>query len=444
MEMGTGKTKTYIDFAGCAERKWGAERALVLTSKTVAEGVWPLELKKHLPDEVKLKWRILNYESIIDREYYDEDTDTYYETDNFSKILRWVERKPTVLICDEVYGWRKPTTKTARAVHQLGEAAVACVVGTGTPISKWHLDLFSIFKAINPGILGTSWSAFKREFALWGGWGGHKMLKPIKRKRLVRRIKPYSFRIRKEQCLDLPPSTHEIVQVELDEAQPVYDEMAGESIVEIAGDDIEAPIVLTRMLRLSQITGGFLKGEESNHRVGQEKYTALKGLLEDLRLADRPRVVIFCRFKEDIRRASIAAKKCGYQPILFHGQTKRRDLAIARFEESEEPVAFVAQIRAGALGIDLTAASEAIFYSHTYSWEEFSQACARLHRDSEKWKRNRHGEFIHEGGPANRVTYYHLICKDTVDEAVWLSLKTKRHLAKTVVDHPELVFREDD
>lgn len=401
----------------------GTQRVLVLCPKSVIP-VWYLEVPKHSNNwrfvdkdsrdkKGLISWYVTNYEQLLnDPRLYD--------------IRLWLEQDPaSVVICDESHKIKNPTAQRSKRVHGLTDVSGMRVFMTGTPISKNPLDLFSQFKFFDPSIFGTTWTAFKRQYALFGGYGGHQVLRYINLKTLRKKIKPYVFQARKEDCLDLPPKTHEIVPVELDRSDEVYRHLARESIVEFDGLEVETPIVLTRMLRLSQLTGGWLKGEDGYRRVGTEKLDTFRGLLTEMAEQDRKKVVVFCRFLKELADIAKVGKELGYKVIPYYGAvgTHEREQRVAFFEESEDRCLFVAQISTGALGITLVSASEAIFYSHTYNYAEFVQACDRLHRI----------------GQTRRVTYYHLLAQGTVDETVWLALKTKQDVADLVLRHPELM-----
>lgn len=438
MQVGTGKTKVYIDFACAMEIKRGVKRALVLSTKSVVQGVWPRELKIHVPDNSGIVWRLSNYEAIVDRDYEDGSW-----TDNLSGYLEWCQEEPTVLICDEAHKIKgRGRSKTSRAVHSISRECVAVVVGTGTPIGKWHLDLFSIFKTIDEGILGTTWSHFKKLYAVWGGYGGYKLIKIKRRKYLIKAIKPWTFRIRKDQCLDLPPVVHEPIRVELKDSRAAYDEMARESYLQLSSNEFVADNPLVRIRRLSQLSSGFIRDEEGNvHWVGREKATSLYHLLQSLLDQGRTKLVVFCAELPELRLAGLVGRKVGFRPIYFHGGTTNRDLHIADFEESGEACLFVAQMRTGTEGIDLTCSSESIVFSEPDSLITAEQLEGRSHRASDKWRRNANGDWEHNGKRLNRVTIYHLLAEGTYDEVKYVAMQKKKDLAKAVLDHPELLYR---
>lgn len=413
MEMGTGKTKVAIDYAAVKELKGEITQVLVLGPLSTL-GVWDSEVRKHSPDSSKLRWKVINYDKARSQNYLPD-------------LIRYCLDAPTLLICDEAHKLKNPNSKQSKAAYVLSKRCACALVLTGTPITKHALDLFGELRVVDDGILGTSWGLFKKQYAVWGGFGGYQLLKYINLKQLRKRIEPHIFRARKDECLDLPKRTHEVIPVGLRASRRVYEQMARESVIEFEDGSVsEAPIVLTRLLRLSQITGGYTRTDDGNYQpVGTEKRDALSDLVSEMAEQERNKIVIFCRFLNEIRDAAHVCAANGYKVLPFYGAVKprQREERLLRFDESDEKLAFVAQISTGSLGISLVAASEAIFYSHTYDYAEFAQACDRLHRIGQK----------------RPVTYYHLIARDTVDEAVWLSIKTKKNLADLVLHRPELL-----
>lgn len=410
MEMGTGKTKVMIDYACILEQQGVIDRVLVLCPLSVM-GVWDLQIPQHAPEN-KLNWKIINYDKVRIKHYFDQLT-AYCTGGN------------TLLLCDESHLIKNPQAKRTKSTMVLAQLCQRVVWASGTPMAKHPLDLFAPMKLIDEAILGGSWGVFKRSYAVWGGYGGYQLIKYINLRQLMERVDPYVYKARKKDCLDLPRKTHQIIPVRLDKSRRIYDRLARESVVEFEELEVETPIVLTRLLRLSQLTGGHLVGEDGSRRVGTEKLDVFTELVEEMYEEDRDKVVVFCRFLDDLKDCARVCSEIGYRVIPFHGKTPRanRDQLIASFHEDEEPTVFLAQVATGSLGIDLTPANECIFFSHTYNYAQFEQACDRLHRIGQK----------------RPVTYYHLLAQDTVDEAVWLSLRTKRNLAKLVMGNPALI-----
>lgn len=412
MEMGTGKTKVAIDYACIKEMKREITQVLVLGPLSTL-GVWDAEIRKHTTSDT-LKWKVINYDKARMPHY-------------LQQLMDYIRNGPTLLVCDEAHKLKNPQSKQSKAAYVLGKRCAFSLVLTGTPITKHPLDLFGEMRVVDDGILGSRWGIFKKQYAMWGGYGGYQLIKYINLKSLRARVDPFIFIAKKEDCLDLPKRTHEVVPVDLRKSRRVYEQMARDSIVEFEDGTVsEAPIVLTRLLRLSQITGGYTRTDDGQYQpVGTEKQEAFANLISEFQEQERTKIVVFVRFLNELRDAAYVCAEHGYRVLPFYGKVspRKRTQRIAEFDETDKPTAFVAQIQAGSLGISLTAASEAIFYSHTYDYAEFAQACDRLHRI----------------GQRRAVTYYHLLARDTVDEAVWLALKTKRNIAELVMDRPELL-----
>lgn len=442
MEMGTGKTKVGIDYAAIKEQKGEIAQVLVVAPLSVL-GVWDLEIIKHCPSDT-LVWKSINYDKLPYKHY-------------FEQLASYCARAPTLLVLDESHLIKNPNAKRTKAALILARLCPLTLWLSGTPIAKHPLDMFAPMKAIDEAILGGSWGVFRRTYGVWGGYGGYQLIKYMNLKSLRARIDPYIFPMKKEDCLDLPAKTHQVVPVDLRESRALYDKVARESIAYIESLEVETPIVLTRLLRLSQLTGGWAHGTEfadstqsqnggvssegaaagsgerpsvragdtGSRRAGSEKLDALQGLMEEDWEEDVLKQVIFCRFIPELKDICELSQEIGYRVIPFHGKTPRakRDRLIALFDETAKPTVFVAQVATGSLGISLTAASLCTFFSHTYNYAQFAQACDRLHRIGQK----------------HPVLYRHLLARDTVDEAVWLSLKTKRNVAEVVMHRPDLI-----
>jgi SNF2 family DNA or RNA helicase len=146
----------------------------------------------------------------------------------------------------------------------------------------------------------------------------------------------------------------------------------------------------------------------------------------DFKSQEIQKFVVFCQFIPDVKATAKAAKEAGYNIILFHGDvsTDERERRLAEFDETTVPTAFITQTAVGSVGISLTAASEAIFFSHTRNYAQFAQAKDRLHRI----------------GQHHPVTYRHYITG--VDQAIWIANRTKKDVADLLLEKPELLMQK--
>ena len=192
-----------------------------------------------------------------------------------------------------------------------------------------------------------------------------------------------------------------------------------------------APIVLTKLLRLSQITGGYIGTEDGPIAVSGAKYGLLANTLEEILSGNRKKVVIFCRFLPEVDGAVELANSLGFPAVRLVGAQTAQQRWTAwhdQFQEDERTRVIVCQIATGGEGIELFRASDAIFYSWDYSYGLYEQAKCRLHRP----------------GQVNKVTYHHLMMKDTIDEVVFEAIQSKRSIAELIIDKLRSRHPSDD
>jgi len=207
--------------------------------------------------------------------------------------------------------------------------------------------------------------------------------------------------------------------VELEpKAKKIYKELEKESYTELEGADVSAVNVLTKLLRLSQVTGGHLTDDEGDtSAVSTAKLDALSDIL-DTAMAEEKKIVVMARFVPELNDIQALLEKKGIGYAVVRGGIKNRDEEIRRFQEDSDCRVFIGQIAAAGLGITLTAASTMVFYSLDYSMSNFEQAKARIHRVSQ----------------TENCLYIYLVAKGTVDAKVLRALRHKADLAKTLVD----------
>lgn len=339
-------------------------------------------------------------------------------------IATW---KPDLIIADEGHKIKTHNIAASKAMHRLGVRASYRLLLTGTVITNKAIDVFSQYKFLNPGIFGQSFYAFRNRYFDMTGYGNHTpVLKKSMEAELIENLHSISYRATKVECLDLPETTDMIRQVDLEPAAlRVYRQLVKESYAELAGDEQGAPVavtatnILTRLLRLSQLTGGYLGNDEtaSLEQISAAKLSALEDILDGA-MAEGRKLVIIARFLPEIKAICKLLEKRGLRFSCITGEVKDRDEQVGRFQNDPEVMAFVGQIATAGLGITLTAASTMVFYSLDYSMSNFEQAKARIHRV----------------GQRNLCTYLYLVARGTVDEKVLAALKDKADLAKALVD----------
>lgn len=428
MEMGTGKTKVVIDWASAesirVDERAPKMRAVVGCPLSVV-GVWPEQIAEHDPfadnDFMGVEWRVIHYDMVWKPHVYDE-------------LVEWLCEVPPeqrIIICDESHKIKTHSARRSKAMHRLGRYTEKKVIASGTPVTNKNLlDLFSQFKFLREAIFGSRFAHFKRKVAVYR-WNSPVVVKFRNRRWVQKKTAHLVYRIKKDECLDLPPRTHEIVPVKLEpKAREIYNQLAQEAITEFEGLEVITPHVLTRMMRLSQITGGWLKGDEEYRRISTAKIEVYSDLLATLKANERKKVVVYARFTREIEEIRKATKKSGYKVLAIRGKNRaRRERIFAAFKSADVPTVLVVQLATGSEGRnELVVAREAIFYSHDQSMVHFHQALDRLHRPGQKHK----------------VTYFHLVVEDSQDPLVLLSLRENFRAAEMALKYPKLLLSSAD
>ena len=327
--------------------------------------------------------------------------------------------KPDFLICDESSKIKNPTAKMSKATHKLAKLCSYRLILTGTPIQNNPLDFFSQYKVLDENIFGKSFYAFKNEYAILGNFN-----QPIGWRNLaefVKKAHSIAFRVTKEEALDLPETTDIIRSITLeDKSMKLYRQFVKDSFMELSKGEVTATNVLTRLLRLQQITGGFLRPDEESDRyeqVSSAKLDALEDIV-DTAISENKKLVVIARFIPEITEICklLESKKIKYAKVC--GEVKDRAAEVDAFQNNPECMVFVGQLQTVSMGLTLTASSTLVFYSLSYNYADYSQARARIHRI----------------GQRNVCQYIHLVVKDTIDETVLKALEQKENIATKIVD----------
>jgi len=434
---GSGKTKVAIDFCGRLWTEGKLERVLVICPASVL-GVWETEITKHLG--IMVPYKIIRLRGSLPkrikqvREYSlapkVNKTQTAmpplvfilvnYEAFWRKGMLEALEGyRPQSVIADESHRLKNPNSRQSKGMKKF----VGCkfpVIMTGTLIAKTPLDVFGQWRFLNPERFGNSWWSFRYRYAVFGGYLNKEIIRYMNLDDLERKVREDGYIF--AQRLGIPDPMYQIIPIELNPATwRIYKPMAKEYATEIAGKTVTAPIALTKALRLSQITGGFLADNDGVvHQVGGEKLAVMRELLDNYTYPDR-KVVVFARFLPEIEAIVRIASSLGLNPVKFVGAVipEQRDKLITKFQTDPGCQVFVAQIATGGVGITLTAAQTAIFYSLDYNLVNYVQACARIWRI----------------GQTGQVLYLHLLAKGSIDEVVYEALEKKEDVAKKIVDY---------
>ncbi|MCR4437091.1 MAG: DEAD/DEAH box helicase [Eubacteriales bacterium] len=424
MEMGTGKSLTSIAVAGALYQAGKIRRVLVVAPLSIL-GVWEEEFAKFADFDYSLAVLEGSGAKKIDTLRHMRGTPLQVAVINYESAWRLEKElaawNPDMIIADEGHKIKTHNIAASKAMHRLGARAKYRLLLTGTVITNKAIDVFSQYKFLNPAIFGQSFYVFRNRYFDMVGYGQHTpVLKKSMEQDLMKRLHSVAFRATKAECLDLPETTDIVRYVELEPAaMKIYRDLVRDSYAELGKGEVTATNILTRLLQLSQITGGFIGGNEGGpvQRVSTAKEEALEDIIEDV-LQSGKKLVVIARFIPEIKAICRLFEKKGIGYSLLMGGVKDREEQVAAFQNDPEVQVFIGQIATAGLGVTLTAASTMVFYSLDYSMSNFEQAKARIHRVGQK----------------ENCTYLYLTAKGTIDEKVLKALRSKADLARMLVD----------
>jgi len=423
MDMGTGKTITTIAVAGTLYNTGNIRRLLVVAPKSIVQ-VWQQEFEKFADFSYSI--------AVLDGDSSKKaDTIRHMSTYGLSVIVVNYEScwrlegeingwKPEMIVCDESSKIKNPQAKCSKALHRLGKASRYNLILTGTPITNSPLDFFSQYKFIDESIFGSSFFKFRGKYAILGGYQNHQIVGYKHLAELVQLAHSVAYRIRIDEAVELPEFVEEIRPVKLEKkAQQIYDSIDKDSFAELMSGEVTARNVLTRLLRLSQCTGGFIRDDEGGivQEVSKAKLEALEDIIDSC-MEEGKKVVVFARFVPEIDSIAkmLEKKKIGY--AMIKGDVADRAEQVEAFQNDPDTRVFIGQLQTTGMGLTLTAGTVAVYYSLDFSYANYEQSRARIRRI----------------GQTKRGVYIHLVCKNTIDEKVMAALKQKADVSKLLVD----------
>jgi SNF2 family DNA or RNA helicase len=440
MEMGTGKSKVLVDNMAMLYDKGKINGALIIAPKGVYNNWYTSEIPTHLSNHIKPK--VVLWTSNISKEK-EKEYKSLFETGYDLHILimnveafstkkgsefayKFLKSHNTIMAVDESTTIKTPTAKRTKTILMLGQYAKYRRILTGSPVTKSPLDLYSQCTFLNEELLGhASFYSFRNRYAhmINKNFGGRRVQIVSSYQRLDELeeiLKEFSYRVLKEDCLDLPEKIYIKRNIQLtDEQEKAYSTMKSAALALLKGKMATAPHVLTQMMRLHQITCGHLKNDDGTiTKLKNNRLDELLDLLDEI----EGKAIIWANYVHDIEEITTAIKKkYGENSIVqYYGaiDSKTRQDGINKFQNVNSPVKFfIGNPQTGGYGITLTAANTVIYYSNGYDLEKRLQSEDRAHRIGQK----------------KSVTYVDLIAEKTIDEKIVKALRKKINIASEVM-----------
>ena len=439
MEMGTGKTKVLIDNLAMLYDRGKVNGALIIAPKGVVGTWYNQELPAHLPehiDKVAVMWQ-----ANINKKQHEKLKSVMAQGHELHILVMNVEALSTekgkdfaisfliahnaLVAIDESTTIKNPKAKRTKNILSLSRLAKYRRVMTGSPVTKNPLDLYTQCQFLDINHLGhESYYSFRNRYALMksaniSGRSINLVVGYQNLSELSDKLKPFSYRVLKEDCLDLPDKIYMKRQIELTpEQQKIYKQMRQQALATLNGKTVTTMTALTQLMRLQQITcGHFVADDGTTQNIKNNRMSELMDILDEV----EGKAIIWAHWQRDVQLIKKALEK-EYGPgsvVDYYGLTPQEERQKNKdsFQNNSKCRFFVGTPQTAGYGITLTSASTVIYYSNGYDLEKRMQSEDRAHRIGQK----------------KSVTYIDIIADDTVDTKIVKSLRKKINIASQVM-----------
>lgn len=408
MEMGTGKTRTALELIALRYNAGKIDHVLWLCPCSVKETI-RREIEKHIVGDTSM-FTICGIETLSSSIRANVD------------CLRLVQSKNVYLIVDESNLVKNPKAKRTQNIQRLADLCQYKLILNGTPVSRNEADMFAQWRILDWRILGyRSFWSFAQNHVVWDEHIRGRIKDIVNVDYLTRRIAPYTFQIKKEECADLPRKTYDTEYYYLTDEQWDHYYSVSESLF-FDLDELEPHTIYRLFTGLQNVTSGF-KVNLIRKRFVTESFflnpldnPRIQKLLDVIERIDEHKIIIFCKYtKEIVDIVDILNKKYGNgAAVPFYGEIrqKERQRNIDKFSKSAQ--FFVANKTTAGYGLNLQFCNYVIFYNNDWDYATRSQAEDRVHRI----------------GQSKNVHIIDICASGTIDERILKCLHRKENMVE--------------
>lgn len=440
MDMGTGKSKVLIDNMCVLYDRGEITGALIVAPKGVYRNWEQGELPTHIPEHVMydtVLWNPSQTKTQLEKQK------KLYQVDDNLKIFvmnveafstkkgcgeaeRFLNAHQSLMAIDESTTIKNKDAKRTKSIVKIGKSAHYRRILTGSPVTKSPMDLYTQAEFLDEWLLGhSSYFSFQYEYAIVQrrSMGAHSFNQVVGYRNLDKLngiLENFSFRVKKEDCLDLPDKVYIKRSVELtDEQKSVYSSLKTFALAMLEEGSVTTDTILTQLLRLQQVCSGHVKLDDGEMKTfNSAKLPELMSVLEEV----DGKVIIWANFTHDIKtiEQEISRVYGADSVATYYGETESddRQAIVNRFQDPDDPlIYFVGQPRTGGYGLTLTEAKTVVYYSNNFDLEIRLQSEDRAHRI----------------GQTSKVTYIDIVADKTVDDRILKALRNKINIASQVL-----------
>lgn len=427
LEPGLGKTITTYSIFDYLRSRDNNVKLIVTCPKSLIFAAWHEDHAKYFS-----KYKIIDFETYCKKQKEFDVLVLNYEklqTKNWAKHAMNVLQGTVMWACDESSKMKSNRTHTSQILLKIARYAKYRIILSGTPHPNGLHELWAQIRFIQPDVFPKSFHSWKntyfhlerggQELYMRGkvmtrdaarelfskGWKWS--ITEANRKKLMDKIAPFVIYKHKDECLDLPEKIDLKRYVEFTkEEAALYKEMRRDLMIEVQNKVITAQLVLTKIMKLRQLTGGFIMDEQGGcHQTSTAKMRELVQVMHEL---GDSQCIVWGHFVHEIKTIEEALLKEGYSVVTYYSGTTDREKSYNDFKNGDAQI-LVANPQSCAHGLTLTNCNQQVWYSMSYSYEQYTQGKDRIHRISQH----------------NACTYTHLLIKDSIDEVIYDALQNK-------------------
>lgn len=414
MDMGTGKTRTTIELANLRANKidkvvWFTPVSLKMSvakeirKHTDCEDIYVFDHKTNQRNLPKVRWYIVGIESIS-------------SSIRVVAAVNQLITERTMVVLDESSYIKGPYSKRTERLTFICSRAKYRLILTGTPLSQGVVDLYAQMRFLSEKILGySSFYSFAANHLEYSEKFPGMIVRAHNTEWLATKISPYTYQVRKKDCVDLPSKVYSTKYFYMsNEQQYMYEKLKEEFLMNIDPEDWDSYLLFKLFSGLQQVVCGFYrerrgrKREPILHEFEHERLDILEKLIH--RIPDDEQVIIWAKYIYDIDQIRQLLEREGKTFVLYTGEQseKERNLAEHAFHAGDAQF-FVATPSSGGHGLTLNEASTVIFYNNSFKYSERLQAEDRCHRI----------------GQTKSVHYIDIVCVNSIDERIMESISKK-------------------
>jgi SNF2 family DNA or RNA helicase len=426
MEMGTGKTLTLIQLAN--DRRNKIDRVVyfcpVNLKATVAE-----ELDKHISDPLVYVFDgKTKLGQIPEAWFYIVGIESIGQSSRVTLCANNLITERTMVVVDESDACKNHNAIRTKRLTYMSNRARYRFIATGTPVGEGMVDLYAQMYFLSPDILGyKSFYSFAANHLEYSTERKGLIVRSLSTDVIVRKIDPYVYQVKKEDCLDLAGKQYISRSFGMSrEQERFYRQAKNEILLSAPDEEIDSYVIFRLFTALREIVSGFwnrLPDPNPNHWWAEKFEPELIEmdcdriplLLTTLReIPPNEKIILWVNFQHCINRITPAiVEEYGANEIAFyHGQTKEKDAELTRWRNDARIL--VASPKCGGRGLTLNESVYTIFYNNDFPYRVRAQCEDRCHRI----------------GQCRKPTYIDLICMDSLDQRIFTTLRKKENLVE--------------